>query len=242
MKYITVLCLVFFCLGCNEQDRLMQKLHDQQEMDPTQIVLVDTFDIDCIVDEEKYLSVADYPPVFIGELSKTIQLDHRSEFESYYDYSWDRFKVPDLFCLGVLVDTTRIIPNSNPYTIGSQPIQVAEGASWKRPGYCAYPVFIKNLTTDTLSIGYGQFIPIILEALDSTGTWQPLQLSYVYDCGHGLNEIFLPPFNTVITSCRIYEGNYETTFRLKVGFDWFNYSNQFSGSMNYGQFELKKLN
>lgn len=203
------------------------------------IIFVDTFNINCHYDSPEFLSVADYPPVFIGRLSDTVLIDHRSEFDDYYDYSWTQYNAPDLFALEVLVDTTRIIPNSNPITLPVPiPGDISDPA--ERQGFCAYPVFMMNQTSDTISVGYGQFIPLILEAKDSTGNWRPLEVSYIYDCGTGLNTIFLPPGNTLITSCKIYQGDYQTVLRLKFGFEWLNYSNQFTGSIDYGQFELKK--
>ncbi|KAA3640496.1 MAG: hypothetical protein DWQ02_01995 [Bacteroidetes bacterium] len=203
------------------------------------ITFVDTFNITCHYDSTEFLSVADYPPVFIGRLSDTVLIDHRSEFSDYYEYSWTQYNAPDLFALEVLVDTTRIMPNSNPITL-PVPIPGDIIDPTERQGFCAYPVFMMNQTSDTISVGYGKFIPLILEAKDSTGNWRPLEVSYIYDCGTGLNTIFLPPGNTLITSCKIYQGDYQTSLRLKFGFEWFNYSNQFTGSIDYGQFELKK--
>ncbi len=237
-KCLALLLMGVIISGCTELNLSSLDKPGLDAIELSDIILVDTFNINCHYDSLPYLSVADYPPVFIGRLSDSVSIDHRSEFENFYDYSWTQFNAPDLFTLDVLVDTTRIIPNSNPYTL-PVPIPENAGRPVERRGYCAYPVFMMNQSTDTVSVGYGQFIPLILEAKDSTDTWRPLQTSYIYDCGTGLNTIFLPPGNTLITSCKIFRGDYETVLRLKFGYEWFNYSNQFIGSIDYGQFELK---
>ena len=89
-----------------------------------------------------------------------------------------------------------------------------------------------------MSVGYGQHIPLILEAQDSLGEWQAIQKLYTYWCGTGLTSFCLLPGELVITSCKLYEGDYQTKMRLAFGFKKTNYSNEFIGRMNYKQFEI----
>lgn len=98
----------------------------------------------------------------------------------------------------------------------------------------AYPVLIQNLEKDTIQIGYDRFIPIILEAKDSTGTWKPIENMFRFMCGMGIGSIILPPKEIVITSKRFFNGKYSTILRIKLGT---NYSNTFNGTINYSQFE-----
>jgi len=40
--------------------------------------------------------------------------------------------------------------------------------------------------------------------------------------------------------CKIFDGKYQPKMRLVYGFDQSNYSNEFYGQMNYGQFNEEK--
>ncbi len=46
----------------------------------------------------------------------------------------------------------------------------------------------------------------------------------------------------MVTSCRLFEGNYHTKMRLAFQYDYegFVYSNEFLGTMNYEQFVYRK--
>lgn len=94
-----------------------------------------------------------------------------------------------------------------------------------------------NKHADTIVVGYGVLIPIILEAKNKQGKWNPIQDRYIVGCGTGVGHIFLPPNQIVITLAPIFNGDYKTQLRLKCGN---NYSNTFTGSIKYSQFEYKK--
>lgn len=98
----------------------------------------------------------------------------------------------------------------------------------------AYPVLIENLHSDTVFIGYSIYIPIITEALNKNGEWQPIEERVMYLCGVGLKSIILPPKQYVVTSELVYTGDFKTKLRLKLGT---NYSREFVGSINLSQFE-----
>lgn len=98
----------------------------------------------------------------------------------------------------------------------------------------AYPIIIKSKEKDTIKIGSGNKLPIVLEAKDSIGNWKPIEEQFKYGCGTGLNGIILPPKTIIVSSVMIYKGNYKTKLRIKLGE---NFSNEFNGTINYRQFE-----
>lgn len=98
----------------------------------------------------------------------------------------------------------------------------------------AYPIIIKSKENDTIKIGVGNNISMTLEAKDSIGNWKPIEETFKYMCGTGLNTIILPPKTIIISSVMIYKGNYKTKLRIKLGG---NFSNEFYGTINYRQFE-----
>tara|TARA_R110000751_G_scaffold125869_3_gene227613 strand:+ start:3757 stop:4314 length:558 start_codon:yes stop_codon:yes gene_type:complete len=112
--------------------------------------------------------------------------------------------------------------------------QLVTNRYFQKEYYPAYPILIKNEETDTIIIGYDRFIPIILEAKDSTKHWKPIEKMFSFRCGNGINSLLLPPNNIIISSKVIYEGDYKTDLRIKLGE---NYSNEFKGSINYSQFK-----
>lgn len=102
----------------------------------------------------------------------------------------------------------------------------------------SYPVLLRNLNKDTVAIGYGDYIPLLLEAKDSLGNWKPIQVPYRYGCGTGLETIILPPKEIVITLLPIFNGNYKTQLRVTHGS---NMSKPFWGKIDYKQFKLNML-
>ena len=99
-----------------------------------------------------------------------------------------------------------------------------------------YPVMLTNLDIDTISIGYGRHIPLIMEATDSLGNWKPIQERFIYMCGNGVGTIILPPSECVLTLAPNFQGNYKTKLRLTLGDS---NSKPFIGFINYRQFESR---
>ncbi len=97
-----------------------------------------------------------------------------------------------------------------------------------------YPTLLINKDKDTILIGSGNHIRIIMEAIDTTGNWKPIQKRFIYMCGVGISSVVLPPNECVLTFAPIFKGNYKTQLRLRLGE---NYSNTFYGSINYRQFQ-----
>lgn len=176
------------------------------------------------------------PPPQNGKVQEidTVELDkifntYNKKFRSNpiypFYYSWEesrKFKSWNETKINLEVDTSTIIK------------QLVIDKYLHEEYYSAYPVFIKNQENDTINIGYDRFIPILVEAKDSTNKWKPIEKMYSFMCGNGINSLVLPPENIIISSKVIYQGNYETELRIKLGD---NYSNKFTGSINYSQFQ-----
>lgn len=99
-----------------------------------------------------------------------------------------------------------------------------------------YPVLLRNATKDTIPIGHGSIIPLILEAKDKTGKWKPIQKRFSYMCGNGVGTVILPPSEIAVTLAPIFKGNFRTQLRVSMGS---NKSNSFWGNINYRQFQSK---
>lgn len=81
---------------------------------------------------------------------------------------------------------------------------------------------------------------MIIEAKDSSGIWKPIQEPYVYFCGTGLTHYFLPPDEILVSSCKLFEGEFNTKIRIAFGFDRKTKSNEFDGKISYDQFDKLK--
>lgn len=103
----------------------------------------------------------------------------------------------------------------------------------------SYPVLVRNQEKDTVVIGYGDFLPLHVEAKDWQGQWRTIEQPYAYMCGNGLPLLFLPPNHVVLTSVFIPHGSFQTLLRLRFGKT---YSPSFTGSIHPHQFEQQPYN
>ena len=219
-------------------------------------VIIDTSDFKTSKREATWLSTANYELLYIGEWKDTIYPDYRlkyypivpppppppgTDFDPtdtigyhkrltehkmnpyYIDWmapnnhkSWHKAE------LSIKVDTTQRVKNDDIHVKSESPF------------FEAYPVLIENIDKDTITIGYGHFLPLITEAEDSTGNWKPIEKRWIYMCGNGVGTIILPPNEIGLSATMIYNGNYSTTLRLRIDST---FSNEFKGNINYRQFE-----
>lgn len=198
------------------------------------ITLIDTFSNPLVVDTARYITTAYSCPMYIGEFRDTLQMNYHTEEIQHRTYEWNQFHYPKTNSIEIFVDTSRTTGEVNDLIyhrdLSDSALQL-ERKKWK-----SYPVLIKNLVTDTLAIGFGAYIPLVIEAKDSSGTWQPIQENFSYFCGTGLTHFYLPPNNILLTTCRQFAGDYQTKMRLSFGFNPSIYSNEFTGWINYSQF------
>lgn len=95
-----------------------------------------------------------------------------------------------------------------------------------------FPVMFTNWNKDTIIIGNSTNIPIMMEAMDSSGIWRAVHEDYVVGCGNGVGYIILPPNECVITLAPIFTGPYKAKLRLRIGES---YSEPFIGFINEQQ-------
>lgn len=187
---------------------------------------------------EDWINFSDCSPLYIGKLSDTIHIERnlrplslfhppvmdslewnydqdKGVFNKYFlDWTDSReYKDIDSVDLWIKIDTTQIINNY---------------------GRKAFPVLIQNESLDTIRIGYGNQIPLITEAKSQNGEWKPIEKKFVYRCGNGLHTIILPPKESLISSEIVYDGDFKTKLRIKVGNI---YSEEYEGNINTSQFE-----
>lgn len=243
MKYIAFLFLIFV-FGCGPQKIEFEEVADLQNP-LLEIKLLDTFHNQLRLDTLSSLESADFHPIYIGIKKDSIALNYSLSGPNYRTMDWEAYRTPLTSDLEIYVDTSRVIGSAiGHFIIPPPPPPLPNAKPWKSPIYApsrgelkSYPVIIENNASDTLNIGYGDYIALLTQALDSTGQWRPIQKHYIYMCGTGLTQYYLPPQEILLTSCKRYAGNYQTKFRLAFGFESTSYSNEFSGQMNYSQFE-----
>ena len=221
LRTITVLTMIC-CTTCKRtDDNTPIKGANDQNWFP---VVIDTFGfqgIDCV---ETWRLTVGYELLYIGDKSDTIFLDYSLHSYPYY-LDWQSRNPDKPFrsaYLRITVDTNHVILNEE--------YQVVKGDAY----YNAFPVLIENYGSDTVMLGFGDMIPLIAEAKDSSGQWKPIENLWTYTCGTGLSGIFLPPEKIAISSVSIYHGDYATTLRLRLDSI---VSNEFQGCINYRQFE-----
>jgi len=197
--------------------------------------IIDTFPIDRVARETIWQESGSYNPLYIGKRKDSIWIsngnirwvDRQNEY-FVYGSERDHFPYPDSSGIELIIDTSKFVfeyamlfeaPGNN----------IAQDKFYK-----AYPVYVISTTKDTLSIGYGDHLPLILEAVDENGKWRAIQNEYTYICGTGLNTIILPPYNFVLTSVPIFKGQFKTKLRLRYKNIL---SDDFTGTINHSQFE-----
>ncbi len=242
--YILVSVILFFLVQQLKKNRdlTLEYIHSIQ--------LIDTFSSTLHLDTASERKVAGYHPIFIGPPKRKMTLAYQFEIEDrYVDFSWGNYQRPQTDEIEIYVDNQGIIGSGKNIFIPPPPPPPPPGLDFHMPELPehyrgeirSYPVIIGNLSKDYLDIGFGGYLPLILEAKDSSGQWQPVQRKFTFSCGMGLGSIILPPNEVALSTCPLYQGDYQTRMRLAFwGLDDFIYSNEFVGWINYDQFTDKK--
>lgn len=240
MKY-WMLTLLIWTIGCKNIVR-----HSDTDIEFMNVELIDTFTNVLSYKTAESITTSAYHPMYIGPELDTIHLSYKSRNLKHRFYDWDKYEYPDSSGLIVFVDTTKFVGTVNRFRIVPPPpppnYQSGDSINFTVPpatrgDHYAYPVYIKNMLSDTISVGYGDYIPLILEAKDSLGLWKPIQKNYRYHCGTGLSHYYLPPSQISIISCPIFDGSFSTKLRLKYGYPGKIISNEFFGNINHSQFD-----
>jgi len=228
--------LIIILISCGKeksifenQDKLLNRLRD--------VELLDTFANQLILATANTITEANYHPLYIGPKRDSIRLSYSSRKIRSRIIDEELYQIPKIGELEIYVDSSRIIGSGNDDIFHNGQGSKIEWEYFDNRGEIkSYPIFIENRSVDTLIVGYGEYIPIILEGEDSLGKWRPIQEHYIYNCGTGLTNFYLPPDELLITYCKQYDGDYRTKLRIVFGDGKMNYSNEFEGRINYQQF------
>ncbi|MFT5819882.1 MAG: hypothetical protein ACI8ZM_001107 [Crocinitomix sp.] len=183
--------------------------------------------------EEEYLSNSYYKLLYIGPTIDSIKVDWLlsanfyndvidldalredlppAEYRAYHLSAYSKNLIPaELLDLKIRIDTSQFINDI----------------------FRQYPVFITNISLDTAIIASRYKIPAIMEAMNERGEWRAIQEPLI-GCGTGVTHVKLPPNEIVMSYAPIFNGEFKTAFRIRIGD---NISNIFFGSINPNQFE-----
>ncbi len=222
--FFLTITLLFLC-GCSDSDPMDGEQKESFDF---------PFFVDTMMFNENHKVLAEiegaHYPYYFGKLTDTVLLFHnilpplamrtegwkmrfRPPAESFDDYFHDRpvnreIQTWESVKLKVHIDLTQSVQNY---------------------GRDAFPVLVENATNDTVQVGYGYYVPIILEAKDNKGNWRPLEYLHVYQCGNGVRDILLPPKEFTVTSVVKTSGSFRTKLRLNLGAS---YSREYVGSID----------
>lgn len=225
-KYFIILILGLV-ISCKDKQKLQNKV--QEVLTP----------FPCIVDSQKvkrfsfddenptWLSTAFYELNYIGKLKDTVSLENAIKFSFYNPETKNEIKDNHM---KYYIDWLKKVSFKN-WENSKIEIQIGEKSISN-----SLPVLIRNNNKDTIAIGYGSQIPIVMEALNEKKEWKPIQEKFIYMCGNGVGTIVLPPGEIAITLAPFFKGKQKTKLRLVYGD---NKSKQFWGYINKRQFESK---
>lgn len=264
MKQLLIISTILTLLTVSCQLETTERSDEIHELKPNIdfSFLVGTFDLKTTVKIQKEFGTANYPPLYFGTNNDTIyinyklpqysllpptpitvsgdtlfkpdpkfayelmNLNHKKYSEYFQQISIDEYLQWDSASFEVKVDTTRTNRN-----IDFRKLQDSTFV------FKAYPVIIENKTDKKVAIGYGSHIALLLEAKNEKGKWQKIEKPFTYFCGTGLPSIILPKGEIALTSVPIFQGDFETDLRLKIGD---NYSEIFNGYIDMKQFEKER--
>ncbi len=239
LKYISILSLIIHCISCSNTSNKNSK-----DISIEQIKLTSSI-------QSKYLYTGYiwYRPIYLGNKQDSINIDsvilnltHFPELSTQGKHSIDptvqisKNHHPDSNDIRIFVDTSQSIPNLS----NSIPLIQDINAPFH---VASYPIFIENISLDTLFIGSSIGMPLHLQILSPNHTWKKTN-QFVPGCGTGEIPYLLCPHSIVIIPHPITKGNFRTTFRFAYGYssyysneDNYIYSNEFYGTIDSSFFQ-----
>lgn len=205
---------------------------ENKKINFTEIQLEDKFTNSLKLDFADKLTTSELAPLYIGEIKENIAISYQTYKTVEKKRTYKEYKRPTKNSLEIFIDTSRII---------GIPMGMYEYSNTgKRNNKMAHPIFIKNISKDTLIVGYAEYFPMIIEAKNRNGQWLPIQKRMTFMCGNGIVDFYCPPNNIIISSMPKYSGNFKTKLRLR--YESFNseasiFSNEIYGVINEKQFE-----
>lgn len=100
--------------------------------------------------------------------------------------------------------------------------------------YDGFPITIYNPEDKNIIIGFGNHIPLQLEALDKENNWKQIYGFRRYTCGNGIKYIILKSKQIAIVFVPRLKGNFRTTFRYRLKNI---VSNEFEGNIDETYFK-----
>jgi hypothetical protein len=195
-----------------------------QKIKFNEIKLIDTATSHNVVFISKTKRIANYIPLYAGDLKKEIKVDYNFHLREKWIFGRVAHKYK-----GGIFDTTilkiDIFVDTN-YTITSKGLEYGNLVA-------GYPVFILNKNHSSYIMSYWFQIDLILQAKTKKGEWVDVEKRYIYDCTTGMSYLQLKPKELLVTSCLITHGNFKTELRLRYHS---NYSNEFEGYIFEEQF------
>lgn len=82
--------------------------------------------------------------------------------------------------------------------------------------YDGFPVTIYNADNKDIIVGFGNHIPLELEALDIENNWKKIYGSRMYTCGNGIKYITLRSKQIAVVFEPKLKGNFRTKFRYRL--------------------------
>ena len=217
--------------SCNNiPDRVSKVVEKKRQFN--EVNFVDIFQNNLIKDNSQQITISQFPPVYIGKLKNRIKLNYIIEKIGNRTEEWDKYSLPSVGSITISIDTTRNIPS----TTDVFPLYKL-GGNVENKNISAYPVFIQNISIDTVQIGFGDIIPMVIEAKDKKGIWRPIQKRFRYDCATGLTSFFLAPNQISISTMKQFKGTFKTELRIAYLAKKKIYSNTITGNIDPKQFE-----
>jgi hypothetical protein len=225
-QIVTIILSILVLTSCQNREEKNKTVEIEKISSPySDLILYDSFDNELTLDTISTRFEAQFSPVYIGELKDSIKLTYKTSKLEQRTNDWDKYKRPSPSDLNIYIDTTK--------TIG---FSMGVWEYYKKPEYRidkkSYPIFIENRSADTISVGFGDILPMITEIKDSLGHWTEVERPFIYECGTGLTKFYLPPNQIMITALRQNFGTTKTKFRVKYELpDKAIFSNEINGNI-----------
>ncbi|WP_047545813.1 hypothetical protein [Psychroserpens sp. Hel_I_66] len=170
MRYFLCLSIlasaIFSCKAPNEDSKNSKS---ELKENYSKLVIIDKFRSQLKLDSLENSRIANFQPLYMGKLKDTIELNYINAKAGHTNLNWDNYKYPKHDDLKIFIDTSKYIGSSKSNL--EIFIENENGQHLPEHSSLSYPIFLKNNSTDTLRIGFGDELDLISEAKDSLGNW-----------------------------------------------------------------------
>lgn len=203
-------------------------------------VIIDTTNlIEISIDErtEKKQTPFYYRVRYAGKEQDTILIPNRlcclKPFLENHKQTTKKNSPMDMGVIKMLIDTTQKVYDYG-VAKGTDLNEInPENVKSKMVAYKSYPLIIKNISSQTISVLESP--DLIIEAQDKKGVWKAIQNNDLkFFCATVADVVNIPTGYIVIVPIPIYKGNFTTKLRVRLGK---NISNEYTGQINFEQFE-----